>query len=173
VRATCASSPRRFRVNRAVAVERPFCSSVSSKATVAVAPQARSLRDGCRRQRAALRRRIGTASATDASLWGVYSAVRRLFAFMAHDTRRGLRRDGRADPTHAGCRSRACPGGAFSDVSGLSRMATITATRHRTGRTGHPSGSTLRNSSSGASSVYAFSDQSPSVATFEDMRAQP
>jgi hypothetical protein len=58
---------------------------------------------------AAGRRRIGTVSATDTPRWGVYSAVRRLFALMARDTRRESGATG-ADRTHAGCRSRAYPG---------------------------------------------------------------
>lgn len=57
---------------------------------------------------------------------------------------------------------------AFSDVSGLSRMAP----RHRdtppNGSHGTPSGSPLRKPLLSASSVYAFSDHSPRVATFED-----
>ena len=38
--------------------------------------------------------------------------------------------------------------GAFSDVSGCLVWRPVTATHHRTGRTGHPSGSPLRNSCS-------------------------
>ena len=112
------------------------------------------------------RRRIGTASATETSRRGVYSAVRRLFALLACDTRRESGATG-ADP----CRL------SFAHMSGkgharmcpaCTRMAAVTATHHRTGRTGHPLGLTAAKLLLSAPSMYAFSDHSPIVATFED-----
>lgn len=100
---------------------------------------------------AAERRRIGTASATDTSRRAVYSAVRRLFAACGARHAPRIRRDGRADLSHAGCRSRACPGrGILGCVRPVSHGAP--SPRHTTERvvtrTGHPSGSPLRNSCS-------------------------
>jgi hypothetical protein len=117
---------------------------------------------------AAERRRIGTASATDTSRRGVYSAVRRLFALMARDTRRESGATGaRTRPMLAVVRAHVREG-AFSDVSGLSRMAP----RHRdtppNGSHGTPLGLAAAKPLLSASSVYAFSDHSPIVATFED-----
>jgi hypothetical protein len=94
---------------------------------VAAAPHVRSLRHECRRQRG------GRASSDRYRVCdrhvaaGVYSAVRRLFAFMARDTCRESRATGaRTQPMLAVVRAHVREG-AFSDVSGLSRMAP----RHR------------------------------------------
>jgi hypothetical protein len=152
----------------ALAVAQPECGShaadrsFSSKASVAAAPHARSL--------AASRMQ---ASAGRPSVVGSVPRLR--------PTRRGgactrpsgvcsrFWRATRAEnPARRAVQTRpmlavfrACPGKAFSDVSGLYSHAPVTATHHRTVARDTPRAHR-------PPSVYAFSDHSPIVATFED-----
>jgi hypothetical protein len=88
--------------------------------------------------------------------------------FMARDTRRESGATGARTGTMLAVARAHVREGAFSDVSGLSRMAP----RHRDtpphGSHGTPLGLAAAKLMLSASSVYAFSDHSPSVATFED-----
>ena len=155
-----------FRVNWAVPLEGPFGSSLSSsKAIVAGTPPTRArCVTNAGVSAAPERRRIGTASATDTSRRGVYSAIRRC----SRGTRRESGATGASGPDPCWPRSRAVLGGHSLDVSGLPRVAP----RHRdtppSGSHGTPLGLAAAKPLLSASSVYAFSDHGPIVATFED-----
>ena len=141
---------------------------VSSKASVAAAPHARSLCHECKRQRG------GRASSDRYRVCDRHVAAGRVLGRPAFGRAYGarhaprIRRDGRADLTYAGCRSRACPGRGILGCVRLSRMAP----RHRdtppNGSHGTPLGLAAAKLLLSASSVYAFSDHGLSVATFED-----